>query len=211
MTRFESILRLSQLSNAEGPFQICPNLSESFQLVWNFFDYFDFCSSAIAHDSKKTQNFQEYFWVWHLRASEARITCSKNHVASVKLSFCWSLDSIHFDTLKDGRTWQHSSQIQVSKENKELKQIECVWSILKQNSIFRFVRLVLKALGALHTQSKAIPVPIAEPWSVRQLDASNALINPSIRSLGSEPWSELKWSFENSWIVSCKFQRFFDL
>jgi hypothetical protein len=35
------------------------DLSESFQIFpafWNFFDYFDFCSSAIAHDSKKTKS-----------------------------------------------------------------------------------------------------------------------------------------------------------
>ena len=95
----------SHAISAQESWGTFPNLSKSFRLFWNFLDYFDFCSSVIAHDSKKTKStlFQEYF-LWHLRASEARIACSKNHITLVQIAFCRSFDSIHFDTLKDGRT-----------------------------------------------------------------------------------------------------------
>ena len=81
---------------------------------------------------------------------------------------------------------------------------EAFWSIILFS---QFVRHALKTLGALHTQSKVIPVPIAEPWSVRQLDTSNALIesiNPVSGSEWSEPWSEVIIKYHEKYYKSWK-------
>lgn len=93
------------------------DLSESFQIFpafWNFFDYFDFCSSAIAHDSKKTKStlFQDIPGVLFV-APPSKWSAHYLQQEPYHLGTNCVLPVVRFDTFRYVEGWQdiaYSSQ-----------------------------------------------------------------------------------------------------